>query len=146
MRVILLQDIKGTGKKGDVIEVKDGYGRNFLLPRGLADEATLARERAVAEKKNREQARAEKERTQMSDLALALKGRTVNVPARAGEGGRLFGAVTNTDVARALQQEGFVVDRKKITLEPLKHIGQAEAKIHLYPGIETIITVQVVPE
>ncbi|PSR33942.1 MAG: 50S ribosomal protein L9 [Sulfobacillus benefaciens] len=146
MRVILLQDVAGTGKKGDIIEVKDGYARNYLMPRGLANEATAARERDIAEKKSREQARQEKERAQMSQLAQALKNRVIRIPAKVGEGGRLFGAVTNNDVAQALAREGFTVDRKKIALEPLKHVGSTEAKIHLSPGIETVIHVQVVPQ
>jgi large subunit ribosomal protein L9 len=146
MRVILLQDVAGTGKKGDIIEVKDGYARNYLMPRGLANEATAVRERDIAEKKSREQARQEKERAQMSQLAQALKNRVIRIPAKVGEGGRLFGAVTNNDVAQALAREGFTVDRKKIALEPLKHVGSTEAKIHLSPGIETVIQVQVVPQ
>lgn len=146
MRVILLQDVKGTGKAGDVLEVKDGYGRNYLIPRGLASEATLAKEREVADQKARDKKRMEKERAQMTELAATLKDRVVEVKARVGEGGRLFGAVTNADVAKALATLGFTIDRKKISLDPLKHVGQTEARIHLYPGIETDITVKVVGE
>jgi large subunit ribosomal protein L9 len=143
MRVILLQDIAGTGKKGDIIEVKDGFARNYLMPRGLANEATAARERDIAERKSRDQARQERERAQMSQLAAALRDRVIRVPAKVGEGGRLFGAVTNNDVSKALAREGFTVDRKKIILEPVKHVGNTQAKIHLFPGIETVIQVQV---
>ncbi len=146
MRVILLQDVKGTGKTGDVLEVKDGYGRNYLIPRGLASEATVAKEREIADQKARDKKRIEKERAQMTELAATLKDRVVEVTARVGEGGRLFGAVTNADVAKALESMGVKIDRKKISLDPLKHMGQTTARIHLYPGIETDITVQVVAE
>ncbi len=146
MRVILLHDVQGTGKTGDVLEVKDGYGRNYLIPRGLASEATAAKEREVADQKARDKKRIEKERAEMVQLATNLKDRVVEIKARVGEGGRLFGAVTNADVAKALGSLGFKIDRKKISLDPLKHMGQAAARVHLYPGIETDITVQVVAE
>lgn len=146
MRVILLQDVKGTGHAGDILEVKDGYGRNYLIPRGLASEATVAKERELADQKARNKRREEKERQEMTALATTLKDRVVEVKARVGDAGRLFGAVTNADVARALGSLGFKIDRKKISLEPLKHVGQTTARIHLYPGIETDITVQVLAE
>lgn len=146
MRVIFQTDVKGVAHKGDVKEVKDGYARNYLIPKGLAVEATSGRERDLNEKKRREQQKVQQEREAMQTLALELKDRIVTVYAKVGEQDRLFGAVTNADVAAALGNLGHAVDRKKIAMEPIKHLGEHRAVLHLYAGINTEILVKVVAQ
>lgn len=145
MRVVLLQDVKGTGQKGSVVEVKDGYARNYLLPRGLARQATAGVVKDLELQRQRADARAERERQQQAENRAALQGQVVEIPAHVGEQGRLFGAVTHADVSQALQALGYEIDRKKIEMEPIKHAGEHAARLHLYPGIEAEITVRVVP-
>lgn len=144
MRVVLLQDVKGTGQKGSVIEVKDGYARNYLLPRGLAKEATTGVVKDLQLQKQRADARAERERQQQLEIRAALQGAVVEITAHVGEQGRLFGAVTHADVSHALERMGYEVDRKKIEMDAIKHVGEHSARLHLYPGIEAEITVRVV--
>jgi len=145
MKVILLDDVKKLGKKGDVIEVADGYARNYLFPKGLAAEATTARlrERDLASqqqqlKKNREEEKAKK-------IKETLQGKVVTVKARAGEGGKLFGSVTAKEIAEALKGQFRVdIDKRKIDIkEPLNHIGQYEVKIKIYPGVTAELTVKI---
>lgn len=146
MRVIFQSDVKGVANKGDVKEVKDGYARNFLIPKGLAVEATRGRERELNDTKQRQREREEKARQDMLALAGRLKGQVIVVPAKVGENDRLFGAVTNSDVAAALRNLGHAVDRKKITMDPVKHLGEHQAILHLYAGITTEIMVRVIPQ
>jgi large subunit ribosomal protein L9 len=148
MKVILLQDVKGQGKKDQVVNVSDGYARNYLIPRGLAVEATegkvreLARQTAHADKKKKQEEDAARE------VAARLGGLTVKVGGKAGEGGKLFGAVGNKDIAEALEkQHGFIVDKKKILLkEPLKNIGVFPVTVKLHPVAQAEIQVAVVAE
>ncbi|MDA8195060.1 MAG: 50S ribosomal protein L9 [Thermaerobacter sp.] len=144
MRVIMLVDVKGLGKSGEIRDVKDGYARNFLIPKGLVKQATPALERELARQQQQQDERNARERAQMMELASRLKGMVVVVPAKAGDQGRLFGAVTNADVAKVLVQQGVTVDRKKISMDPIKHLGDFSAVIHLSPGIQTDVAVQVV--
>lgn len=146
MRVIFQADVKGVAKRGEIKEVKDGYARNFLLPKGLAVEATTGRERALNDKRLHEKKKQDSQRQAMQILAEQLKDMRVVVRARAGEGGRLFGAVTNADVAKALGNLGHSVDRKKISMEDMKHLGEGTAVLHLFPGVSTQITVRVEAE
>jgi large subunit ribosomal protein L9 len=146
MRVIFQAEVKGVAKKGDVKEVKDGYARNYLIPKGLAVEATTGRERDLNEKKRREQQKAQQERDAMQALAAELKDRIITVSAKVGEHDRLFGAVTNADVAAALGNMGHAIDRKKIAMEPIKHLGEHRAVLHLHAGISTEIMVKVEAE
>lgn len=146
MRVIFQSDVKGVAKQGDIKEVKDGYARNFLIPKGLAVQATTGRENELNERKRRQQQRAERERLGMQQLGQQLAGQIVVVYAKVGENDRLFGAVTNANVAEALRNLGHDVDRKKIQMEPIKHLGEHQATLHLYAGITVNITVQVEPE
>lgn len=143
MRVIFQSDVKGVANKGEIKEVKDGYARNYLLPRGLAVEATSGRERELNDKKRRQQELERQEREKMQALAAELKDTVVVVQAKVGEHDRLFGAVTNANVADALRNLGHAVERKKITMDPLKHLGEHQAVLHLYAGITTEITVKV---
>ncbi|MCL5116792.1 MAG: 50S ribosomal protein L9 [Firmicutes bacterium] len=146
MRVIFQADVKGVAKKGELKEVKDGYARNYLIPKGLAVEATSGRERELNDRKQRQQKREEQERQDMQKLAAELKDQVVVIRAKAGDQSRLFGAVTNADVAKALGNMGHPIDRKKISMEDMKHLGEARAVLHLYANITTAITVRVEAE
>ncbi len=147
MKVILKQDVKGTGKKGDLVEVSDGYARNFLLKKGLAEIATASgineiTQRRVAEEYHRaEYIKAQKE------LASKLQGQEVTVAIKAGENGRVFGSVTTAHIASALSAAGYDIDKKKISLkENIKNVGDFEAEVRLMEGVISKIKVKVVAE
>ncbi|HEX5094989.1 MAG TPA: 50S ribosomal protein L9 [Acidimicrobiia bacterium] len=146
MKILLREDVDNLGNKGDIVEVADGYARNYLVPRGLAMPATrgiqkqadaMRRNRAAKDKRDREQAEA---------VAARFSGRTVTVEARAGEGGKLFGSITASDIADAvLAQVGVEIDRRRIALEePLKEIGSVELAVRLHPDVTAPILVEVV--
>ena len=144
MKVILLQDIKGMGKKGDLATVSDGYARNYLLPRKLVMEANA---QAMAEYNSREAARKhreEVERDAASQTASKLNGQTVKVTAKAGTSGRLFGSVTAGDIADALKKKRIEVDKKRIELDaPIKQAGETQVSIRVYADTTAKITVAV---
>ena len=144
MRVILKEDVKGQGKKGQLVNVSDGYARNFLLPRGLAMEADA---QAMNDLKNKEEAarhHAAMEKQNAEEAAKALKGKTVKLTAKAGSAGRLFGSVTTKEVAEGLKAQFQVeVDKRKISMADVKAFGSYEAEVKLYPGISAKITVMV---
>lgn len=144
MKVILTKDVKTLGKKGEMVNVADGYARNFLFPRGLAAEANA---QALTELKNREQAAEHKiavDTQNARDAAAALEGRTVRVSAKAGANGKLFGSVTAKEVAESVKKQfGVEADKRKITMEDIKSYGTYEAEIKLYAGISAKIYVQV---
>lgn len=137
MKVILLKDVKGHGVAGEVVNVSPGYARNYLLPRGLAEEATKAN---LARAKNREKAEANKREAELKEareLADKLSGLTVTLKAKSGENGKLFGSITSQEIAEELKvQHGVEVDRRKIVLEdPIKTLGNMELDIRLYPEV-----------
>ena len=139
MKVILLQDVKKMGKKGDVIEASDGYARNYLFPRKLAEEATA---NALHERKKK---LAELEAAQK--LAAELKGKEVTINAKAGDNGRLFGAITNKDVAEAINSEfNLSIDKKKVVVNTIKVAGTYEVEVKLYPEVSTKMKVNIVPK
>lgn len=145
MKVILLQDVKGTGKKGELANVSDGYARNFLLPRKLAREADV---QALNELKNAEQSKQHKiavETAEAKANAEKLEGQVIEMTAKAGQGGRLFGSVTNKEVAAAVAQKfGIAVDKRKVVLESdIKAFGTYNCEIKLYTGICANIKVMV---
>ena len=144
MKVILKQDVKGQGKKGELVNVSDGYARNFLFPRGLAAEADA---QAMNELKNREESirhHAEMEKKAAQETAAKLKGQTLKLTARAGQGGKLFGSVTTKEVAEELgRQFGVTVDKRKIAMNDIKAFGSCTAEIKLLQGITAEITVMV---
>ena len=144
MKVILMQDVKSLGKKGEMVSVADGYARNFLFPRGLASEANA---QAMTELKNREAAAEHKVKvdTQAAkDAAELLNGKTVRVSAKAGQNGKLFGSVTAKEVAEAVKKQyGVDADKRKIAMDDIKAYGTYEAEIKLYHGISAQIYVQV---
>ena len=148
MKVILLQDIKGMGKKGDLATVSDGYARNYLLPRKLVMEANA---QAMAEYNSREAARKhheEVEREAANQTASKLNGQTVKVTAKAGTSGRLFGSVTAKEIAEAVtKQFGVQIDKKKVSLAlDIKAFGSYTAEVRLYPGIAAKMYVMVTEE
>lgn len=146
MKVILLKDVQGTGKKGELVEVADGYANNFLIKRGLA---TAADAQGVSEFKNREASKQfhhETEVQQAKDMAAALKDKTVTIKAKAGQG-KLFGAVTTKEVAEEIKKQlKMNVDRRKINLDDIKAFGTYQADIKLGHGIATKVKVVVTEE
>jgi large subunit ribosomal protein L9 len=148
VRVVLRDDVENIGRKGDLIEVTDGFARNFLVPRGLAMKATKGVvQQADAMRRNRE-ARDARDREAAQALADRLSGQRIEHRARAGEGGRLFGSVTSADVVDAVRaQTGVELDRRKTQLaEPLKELGAVEVPVKLHADVEVNLTVDVVPE
>ena len=144
MKVILKADVKGQGTKGELVNVSDGYARNFLFPRVLATEADAA---AMNDLKNKEEAarfRAETEKKEAQAAADALNGKSVKISAKAGQNGRLFGSVTTKEVAEALKaQYKIEVDRRKISISDIKAQGTYEGEIKLLSGITAKINVVV---
>lgn len=146
MKVILLQDIKGSGKRDDIINVSDGYARNFLFPKKLAVEATPGASKEIERKRAAEAAREAERRANAEEKARQLKGKTINLTAKVGkEGGRLFGSITSAEIAEQLKlQHGIEVDKKKIDLaDPIRTIGDVQISVWLYAGITTTMTVHV---
>ena len=144
MKVILSTDVKGHGKKGQMVEVSDGFGRNYLLPRGLAIEASAGNINEMRQRDKANASKQEREKNKARAAAEKLKSCIVKISARAGTGGRLFGAVTNKEVSEKLrEQHGIDIDRHKIIIdEPIKTYGQYELKVKL--GYEVNGTVFVV--
>jgi large subunit ribosomal protein L9 len=148
MKVVLRDDVENVGRKGDLIEVTDGFARNYLVPRGLAMKATKGVvQQAEAMRRNRE-ARDAREREAAQALAGQLAGQRIELRERAGEGGRLFGSVTSADVVDAVRtQTGVALDRRKTQLaDPLKELGPVEIPVRLHSDVEVTLTVDVVPE
>ena len=147
MKVILKNDVKGLGREGDLKEVKDGYARNFLLPTGKAvgaDKGAVANwERHKGQREERDRAvRADAEAT-----AEKLREMRLEIPVKAGERGRLFGAVTSHQVAAAIAREGVEIDRHALHLrEPIKALGDYKVDVKLMPGVDASVTVSVVAE
>ena len=143
MKVILNQDVKGQGKKGQLVEVSDGYARNYLLPRKLASEATADALNALKLKEKAKAAQMAKEKALAEENAKRLSGVVVQISARAGQGGRLFGAVTSQEIADALrEQHGIELEKNKIVqAEPIKQFGSFEVKAKL--GYEVSGTINV---
>ncbi len=144
MKVILLEDVTGLGKKGEVKDVAPGYGRNLLIPKGLAEEATEGRLREQQHRElvlQKKSSRLEKESRERAEI---LEQQVITFRLAAGEGGRLFGSVTAADIAGELQRLGFDVDRKKIVLEePIKATGRYGVTVKLYTGVKAVVTVVV---
>ncbi len=146
MKVVLLQDVKGTGKKGELANVSDGYARNYLLPRNLAKEADA---QALNELKNAEQSKQHKiavETAEAQANAKRLEGQVLEMTAKAGQGGRLFGSVTSKEIAAELKRKySLSIDKRKVVLESdIKAFGTYNAEVKLYTGISAKIKVKVV--
>lgn len=146
MKVVLLKDLKGKGKKGDIINVNDGYATNFLVPNGYAVVGTNSAVNEANQAKQANAYREEQNRLQALDLAGKLKDKQVTVKVKAGANGKIFGSVTNKEVSTELLALGFDIDKKKIELEQVKSLGNYSAKLKLYPGITATVKVSVVGE
>ena len=147
MKVILLQEVKKLGDRGDVKEVSNGYARNFLIPKGLAMEATPKALKDLETQKKTLERKEQDEKEKMEALAEKLKGVKVTLNARVGEGGKLFGSVTSKDIAQKLQEQGYNVDRRKIDLgEPIRGLGSYTVTLKLHPEISAEIEVIVEEE
>jgi len=146
VKIVLREDVEQLGKKGDLLEVAPGYARNYLVPRGLAMVASKGAEKQAAAMRRNREVRDTREREQAQGAAARLVAAPVQVSARAGEGGRLFGSVTASDIAGAIAgTTGVEVDRRKIALEePLKELGPAEVEVTLHPDVRVTVTVEVV--
>jgi large subunit ribosomal protein L9 len=136
MEVILKEDVVKLGSRGDVVKVAEGYGRNFLLPRKLAIEATAGNKAVITQMKAASVRRSAKEKAQAEELAKQFDGVSVSFQRRAGEHDQLFGSVTSGDVADSLMKKGFNVDRRKIQIhEPLKALGEFAIPIKLHKDV-----------
>ncbi len=148
MEIILKQDVKGLGYKHDLVKVKNGYGRNFLIPQGIATLATESAKKQHAETMKQRSFKEEKLRTEASANAEKLSGVSLKVGAKAGENGKIFGSVTNIQLADALQKAGYNIERKniEITGDGIKQLGNYTAKVRLYKEVMATINFEVVAE
>ena len=145
MQVILKKDVKGSGKKGDIVKVSDGYARNMLFPKGLAIEATKANIRALESQKAKEAAQEAANKAEAEATAKKLEAVNVEIQSKTGDGGKLFGSITSKDIADALlAQHGIEIDKKKIQVaSPIKNLGTFEVAVKLYAGVTANMTVKV---
>ena len=147
MEVILKEDVVNLGHRGDVVKVADGYGRNFLLPRKLALQATLANKAVIETMKASAARRSASEKIQAEELLAKLEPVALSFTRKSGDGGHLFGSVTSADIAAELAAKGFEVDRRKIALnEPLKSVGNFDVAIKLHREVTAHVKVKVVAE
>ncbi len=143
MKVILLSDVKALGKKGDVVEVADGYGRNFLVKKGLAKIATASTVHEAQQKKEAAAFHKAEEVKALKALAADLEGKTVHVKIKTGENGKMFGSVNTSHVAAALSEMGYDIDKKKIKMESVKTLCSLPAEVRFMEGVTSKITVVV---
>ncbi len=145
MKLILLEDVKGVGKKGDVVNKNDGYALNFLIPKKLAVEATKSNINDLELKKKADERRKKEEYEEAKELGEKLKDKIVKVSVKAGENGKVFGSVTNKEISAALlQQTGIDIDKKKITFnDPIKMVGRRTVKVKLHPKVTVELTVEI---
>ena len=143
MKVLLNADVKGTGKKGEVVEVADGYGRNFLLKKGLASPATTQNVHQATQKQQAQAFHKAEEVKALKDLASRLDNQSVSVKIKTGENGKMFGSVNTSHVAAALSEMGYDIDKKKIKMESVKTLCTLPAEIRLMEGVVAKITVVV---
>lgn len=144
MKVILLADVKNIGRKNDVVEVAEGYARNYLIPRGLAQEATAGNLRRRQQEQASAAQKREREQNEAREAAAKLEQQSIVIQVRAGEGGRLFGSVTAADIAEQVKKQRDIdIDRRRIELpEPLKTLGVHEVTVRLYQGIQARLKVE----
>ena len=147
MKVILKADVKDLGRMGEVVNVKDGFARNYLVPQGLAAEANTKNVKALEHETKKIQEMAKKVKSGASGLAEQIAAAKVTIKAKAGEEEKLFGSVTSMDIADAQKAEGIEIDKKKIHLdEPIKRLGEYTVTIKLHSEVSAQLNVQVVPE
>lgn len=145
MIVILLKDVKGTGKAGEVVKISDGYARNMLLPKGLAKEATQGNIRNLEKQKQIMAERQAEDKGKAEELAAQISSCVVEIKTKGGENGKLFGSITSKDIAEALkEQTGISIDKKKIVMDaPIKETGETTLKIKVYPEVVADLKVKV---
>ncbi len=146
MEVILKQDIQGLGYKNDTVSVKPGYGRNYLIPQGFAIIANNSNRKMINENIKQAAHKAEKLKKDAEDIAKALGTLTLEIGTKAGESGKIFGAITTLQVADALKAKGFDIDRKKISFNPIKELGDYKAIVDLHREVQHEIAIKVVAE
>ena len=146
MKVILIDEIRGLGGRGDVVTVKDGYARNYLIPKKLAREATPGNLKSVEQERKKWALLAQEEKTKAQKAAESVQGIKVTIQKRVGESGQLFGSVTANDIADALEAKGIDVDKRRIELtHPIKTIGTHDVDVRLHRDVSAPIQVEVVP-
>ena len=147
MKVILLQDVKGQGKKGEVIDVNEGYARNFLIKKGLAEIATASKLNDISMKKSAADFHKAEEVKATRELAKTIGGQTFTVKIKAGQNGKVFGSVTSANISDAISAAGYEVDKKKIVVpNPIKNTGTYEIELKLLEGISCKIKIDVIAE
>lgn len=148
MKVILLQDVKSVGKKGDVVDVSDGYGQNFLIPRKLASPATSGEVKKRSKEAADQSSKKARELEAAKLVAERLSAKPIVLKVKVGEGGRLFGSVTSADIAKAVKDMfGENVDKKNVTLpKPLRELGEHKVKAKLYPGVQAELQINLQAE
>ncbi len=147
MKIILLQDVKGQGKKGEVIEVNEGYARNFLIKKGLAEAATASKINDLNQKKAAADFHRAEELKAMRELAKEINGKSFTVTIKAGQGGKVFGSVTGANIADSLQAAGYNIDKKKVALaQPIKNVGVYDVDLKLMEGVSSKLKVSVEAE
>ena len=145
--LILRDDVENLGSAGDVVDVKPGYARNYLLPQGLALRATEGNLKRMKEERRHKERAVEREREQAEELAAELEGRSITFHVQAAEEGKLFGSVTAQDIENRLAEEGLTVDRRRIGLEePIKELGVYNLEVDLYEDVAPVLKVWVVAE
>jgi large subunit ribosomal protein L9 len=145
MKLILTQEVGGLGAPGDIVEVKDGYGRNFLIPRGFGIRWTKGGERTVDSIKAARSSREVRDLDHAKEIKAKLEASTVQLPVRAGEGGRLFGAVTVSDIAGAITEAGAPVDKRKIIVgNPIKSLGTHQVTVKVHDEVDAHVNLNVV--
>lgn len=146
MKVILLCDVKGSGKKDDILNVSDGYARNFLFPRKWAVEATPGAVKEIERKRAAEEKLEQERRQEAQKMADALRGKMITLQVKSGEKGRLYGSITSQEIADALKaQHGVDVDKRKIECDPIRQTGDVDINVWIYSGITTPMKVRVEP-
>ena len=143
MKIILTNSIKGLGEKDDVITVKNGYARNFLIPKGKAKVATSSNMRMLEEDLKQREFKMEKLRKDAEVIAAKINGHEVTIKTKAGASGKIFGSITSVQVAQALKDSGFEVDSRRIDFDDIKNIGEYTAELNLFKGISSEITIKV---
>jgi large subunit ribosomal protein L9 len=147
MELILRDDVDKLGRRGDVVKVKDGYARNFLLPRGLGMPVTTANKAMIEKERKTHEARLAKEKAEFESLAARIGGLRFVAPRKVGENDVLYGSVTAGDIAEFLKSKGIEIDKRKVHLdEPIKHLGEHEVKVKLHPEVMASVRLLVTKE
>ena len=147
MKYIFLKDVKGQGKKGDIKELSDGFARNFLLPKGLVAPASEGNVKSLEHQKTAEKNKKDTEKQKARDLGDKIEAMTLNIKAKSGGAGRLFGSITSSQVANELEANKISIDKRKIVMDdPIRTLGAAEIVIKLHPEVKVRLKVNIVEE